>query len=151
MLASDERARQRAISARKRRDDPNAGSEDDEAAAEKEAREDALAAQREIPGHLASVIIMGLTGLLCFFSMHATYVASEAYSSPSIVLSSRRADGTEGSLAESFTFTFTCTLGRGCGRPASAMRSALSADGRVLNCVLIMPAPRAPRSGIRFR
>jgi dolichyl-diphosphooligosaccharide--protein glycosyltransferase len=47
-----------------------------------------------IPGHLAAVIVMGLTGLLCFYSMHATYVASEAYSSPSIVLSSRRADGT---------------------------------------------------------
>eukprot|EP00941_MAST-03F_sp_MAST-3F-sp1_P006178 g6178.t1 len=48
---------------------------------------------REIPAHIASVIIMGLTGILCFYSMHATYVASEAYSSPSIVLASRRADG----------------------------------------------------------
>eukprot|EP00501_MAST-03F_sp_TOSAG23-6_P000892 GSMAST32.ASY1.ANO1.928.1 assembled CDS len=32
--------------------------------------------------------------MLCMYSMHVTYVASEAYSSPSIVLASRRADGT---------------------------------------------------------
>lgn len=42
----------------------------------------------------ASLIVVTLTvSLLFFYVRHATYVSSEAYSSPSIVLASRRADG----------------------------------------------------------
>jgi len=46
-------------------------------------------AQREI----GMVIIAGCTILLVFYVLHCTWVTSEAYSSPSIVLSARHQDG----------------------------------------------------------
>ena len=40
-------------------------------------------------------MLFGCLVLTAFYSLHATYVSSEAYSSPSIVLASRRADGSK--------------------------------------------------------
>ena len=48
-----------------------------------------------VPAVLSTGITIGAFILLVFYSMHATYVSSEAYSSPSIVLASRRADGSK--------------------------------------------------------
>lgn len=45
------------------------------------------------PAPLSLSVLMAAFGLLAFYAAHAVYVASEAYSSPSIVLASRRADG----------------------------------------------------------
>ena len=47
------------------------------------------------PIPVAASVLLGILSLLCFYALHATYVASEAYSSPSIVLASRRADGSK--------------------------------------------------------
>ncbi len=47
------------------------------------------------PVPVASAVLVGVASLLAFYALHATYVASEAYSSPSIVLASRRADGSK--------------------------------------------------------
>jgi dolichyl-diphosphooligosaccharide--protein glycosyltransferase len=48
-----------------------------------------------LPSLVASIVILGITGLLYFYSMHATFVSSEAYSSPSVVLGSKMADGSK--------------------------------------------------------
>lgn len=48
-----------------------------------------------LPVPLTITVLIGVLGLLGFYAMHAVYVASEAYSSPSIVLASRRADGSK--------------------------------------------------------
>jgi dolichyl-diphosphooligosaccharide---protein glycosyltransferase len=46
------------------------------------------------PSLIGMAVVAGTTLLLLFYSFHATYVSSEAYSSPSIVLGSKLADGT---------------------------------------------------------
>jgi dolichyl-diphosphooligosaccharide--protein glycosyltransferase len=46
------------------------------------------------PSLVGLSVVVGTTLLLLFYSFHATYVSSEAYSSPSIVLGSKMADGT---------------------------------------------------------
>ncbi|RYG41765.1 hypothetical protein EON68_02700, partial [archaeon] len=46
-----------------------------------------------VPRALSLSLLAATFGLLSFYTFHATYVSSEAYSSPSIVLASRRADG----------------------------------------------------------
>ena len=33
--------------------------------------------QMVLPGYLSGVVVLGVTLLLCFYAMHATYVASE--------------------------------------------------------------------------
>eukprot|EP01138_Halocafeteria_seosinensis_P011669 gb/GECG01011925.1/.p1 GENE.gb/GECG01011925.1/~~gb/GECG01011925.1/.p1 ORF type:complete len:901 (+),score=82.58 gb/GECG01011925.1/:1-2703(+) len=43
---------------------------------------------------ISLLVTYGLLGILIFYSQHTTFVASEAYSSPSVVLASRRMDGT---------------------------------------------------------
>jgi len=44
---------------------------------------------------IAFVMVIGLTALLFFYVFHCTWVTSEAYSSPSIVLAARGADGSK--------------------------------------------------------
>jgi len=51
--------------------------------------DDYLPAQKEI----SYVVIAGVTFLLIFYTFHCTWVTSEAYSSPSIVLAAKQADG----------------------------------------------------------
>lgn len=55
----------------------------------KRASEKTSGIQREV----ALVMVVGMTALLFFFVMHCTWVTSEAYSSPSIVLAARGNDG----------------------------------------------------------
>jgi dolichyl-diphosphooligosaccharide--protein glycosyltransferase len=43
---------------------------------------------------VAYAVVLGLTVLLYFYTFHCTWVTSEAYSSPSIVLAARSTDGT---------------------------------------------------------
>lgn len=45
------------------------------------------------PKLISVAFIVGLTLLLCFYQLHCSWVTSEAYSSPSIVLSARSQDG----------------------------------------------------------
>jgi len=54
-------------------------------------------AQDELPGRreLAVVMVLGTTFLLFFFVYHSIWVTSEAYSSPSIVLTGRNRDGSQ--------------------------------------------------------
>jgi dolichyl-diphosphooligosaccharide---protein glycosyltransferase len=47
------------------------------------------------PLTLSLSMIFGVFVMLVMYALHASYVASEAYSSPSIVLASRRADGSK--------------------------------------------------------
>eukprot|EP00741_Cyanophora_paradoxa_P009382 tig00000144_g9088.t1 len=49
----------------------------------------AISIQKEV----AYVMVVGLTLLLCFYIFHCTWVTSEAYSSPSIVLAAKQSDG----------------------------------------------------------
>lgn len=51
------------------------------------------ASSKGIPGELAWVMIAGITVLLFFYVMHCTWVTSEAYSSPSIVLAAKGHNG----------------------------------------------------------
>jgi len=44
---------------------------------------------------IATVMVVGLTILLVFYAFHCTWVTSEAYSSPSIVLAARQHDGSK--------------------------------------------------------
>jgi len=53
------------------------------------AKSEALPAQKEI----SYVVVGGITLLLVFYGFHCTWVTSEAYSSPSIVLAARQQDG----------------------------------------------------------
>lgn len=53
------------------------------------AKAQALPAQKEI----AYVMVGGVALLLVFYAFHCTWVTSEAYSSPSIVLAARQHDG----------------------------------------------------------
>jgi len=46
-----------------------------------------------IPRVIAASFVVGITILLCFYAVHCSWVSSEAYSSPSIVLAARGADG----------------------------------------------------------
>lgn len=48
-------------------------------------------AQREI----ALAVVLALTVMMVFYSLHCAWVTSEAYSSPSIVLAARQADGSK--------------------------------------------------------
>ena len=45
------------------------------------------------PMAIKLTVIMALTGLLCQFAVHCTYITSNYYSSPSVVLASSRPDG----------------------------------------------------------
>lgn len=51
--------------------------------------------EKEFSGQtqVAVIVVLVITGLLVLFSMHCTWVTSEAYSSPSIVLAARQPDG----------------------------------------------------------
>jgi len=46
-----------------------------------------------LPAVISFVVLLTIGGLTVFYAMHASFVASEAYSSPSIVLATTRADG----------------------------------------------------------
>ena len=46
-----------------------------------------------LPFEVAVLGLVGLAGLLVFFTMHSVWVSSEMYSAPSIVLQSRSPDG----------------------------------------------------------
>jgi dolichyl-diphosphooligosaccharide--protein glycosyltransferase len=48
---------------------------------------------RSIPAEIAYVMIIGITFMLVFYVIHCTWVTSEAYSSPSIVLAARGHQG----------------------------------------------------------
>ena len=49
--------------------------------------------EKTIPGEIAWVMIAGITLLLFFYVLHCTWVTSEAYSSPSIVLAAKGQGG----------------------------------------------------------
>jgi dolichyl-diphosphooligosaccharide--protein glycosyltransferase len=49
--------------------------------------------EKTIPGELAWLMIIGITFLLFFYVLHCTWVTSEAYSSPSIVLAAKGQGG----------------------------------------------------------
>jgi dolichyl-diphosphooligosaccharide--protein glycosyltransferase len=46
-----------------------------------------------IQKEISYVVILGLTLMLVFYTFHCTWVTSEAYSSPSIVLAAKQHDG----------------------------------------------------------
>jgi len=52
-------------------------------------KEPAIAGEKEIAG----VVVLGVSLMLIFFVFHCTWVTSEAYSSPSIVLAAKQHDG----------------------------------------------------------
>lgn len=41
------------------------------------------------------ILVAGMGALLCFYALHCSWVAAEAYSSPSIVLSAKQSDGSK--------------------------------------------------------
>jgi len=47
----------------------------------------------EVPREVAIVVVLGVLVMLIFYVYHCTWVTSEAYSSPSIVLSAKQGDG----------------------------------------------------------
>lgn len=47
-----------------------------------------------LQNEVSLVMVSGITLLLIFYAWHCTWVTSEAYSSPSIVLAARQQDGT---------------------------------------------------------
>lgn len=49
--------------------------------------------KRRIPADVAVVVIFFMIYILSSYIFHSTYIAAEAYSSPSIILASRRNDG----------------------------------------------------------
>ena len=46
-----------------------------------------------LPFEVAALGLVGVAGLMIFFTMHSVWVSSEMYSAPSIVLQSRSPDG----------------------------------------------------------
>ena len=49
--------------------------------------------EEETPVAIKVTVLMALTGLLCQYAVHCTYITSNYYSSPSVVLASNRPDG----------------------------------------------------------
>jgi len=73
------------------------GEENEETQVEK-AKKDAKKNDEEekeeaTPIAIKLTVVMALTGLLCQFAVHCTYITSNYYSSPSVVLASSRPDG----------------------------------------------------------
>lgn len=60
----------------------------------KDAQQKAVAKKKKIPVDVAVVAILFISHLLTGYIFHSTYIAAEAYSSPSIIMASRRQDGT---------------------------------------------------------
>ena len=58
-------------------------------------RRESISSRPGLPPTVATVVILGITGLLYFYNFHATFVSSEAYSSPSVVLGSKLPDGSK--------------------------------------------------------
>jgi len=71
----------------------------DEKPAEKQAKvkggkaKDTEDEEEETPVAIKVTVLMALTGLLCQYAVHCTYITSNYYSSPSVVLASNRPDG----------------------------------------------------------
>jgi dolichyl-diphosphooligosaccharide--protein glycosyltransferase len=62
-------------------------------ASKQAAAKEAAASPSTMPPVMSLAVLAGTGAMLLFYTLHATYVSSEAYSSPSIVLASKRADG----------------------------------------------------------
>jgi dolichyl-diphosphooligosaccharide--protein glycosyltransferase len=58
-------------------------------------RREEIGARPGLPSTVATIVILGMTGLLYFYNMHSTFVSSEAYSSPSVVLGNKMPDGSK--------------------------------------------------------
>mmetsp|Transcript_1944 Transcript_1944/g.6984 ORF Transcript_1944/g.6984 Transcript_1944/m.6984 type:complete len:715 (+) Transcript_1944:92-2236(+) len=72
--------------------------EDPAAAPSKGKKKTAKAVAKEssiVQKEIAAIMILGLTTLAIFYAYHCTWVTSEAYSSPSIVLAARQPDGSK--------------------------------------------------------
>ncbi|CAG5114007.1 Oidioi.mRNA.OKI2018_I69.chr2.g8092.t1.cds [Oikopleura dioica] len=72
--------------------------EDNEDSQKEKAKKDAKKSEdteeeEATPLAIKLTVVMALTGLLCQFAVHCTYITSNYYSSPSVVLASSRPDG----------------------------------------------------------
>lgn len=59
----------------------------------KKDKDDKKPSPARLPTDLAGVLIVALVGILSFYAIHCVWVSAEMYSAPSIVLQSRRPDG----------------------------------------------------------
>jgi dolichyl-diphosphooligosaccharide---protein glycosyltransferase len=74
---------------------PAAAAQDDKKAGKKKAvaQQDRQVKKRRVPTDIAIGVMLFIVWFLTSYVYHSTYMAAEAYSSPSIILASRRNDG----------------------------------------------------------
>jgi dolichyl-diphosphooligosaccharide--protein glycosyltransferase len=77
------------------------------------AAKEAAVSPSTMPPVMSLAVLAGTGAMLLFYTLHATYVSSEAYSSPSIVLASKRADGSRVIFDDFREAYYWCVANRG--------------------------------------